>query len=149
MIFGYGKMSGCAVAAMSVLAEAHADGGPLSSQEIANARNFSQPLVAKVLTHLSQAGLITGTRGPGGGYRLARPPGEITILDVVAIFEGHRDILACPFGPGWCGAGDPCPLHDTLVALSDTAAQRLESKTFAAFVGHPPPTAEDRRHPAR
>jgi len=130
---------------MSVLAEAHAGGKPLSSQEIANARNFSQPLVAKVLTHLSQAGLITGTRGPGGGYRLARKPGEITILDVVTIFEGHRDLLACPFGPGWCGVGDPCPLHDTLVALSDTAARRLEQKTFAAFVDHPPPSPDQRK----
>jgi len=134
-MFGYGKMSGCAVAAMSALAECHPDGVQLSSHQIAVARNLSQPLVAKVLTVLSQAGLVQGTRGPGGGYRLARPPGEITLFEVVDLFEGHRDPSACPFGPGWCGVGDPCPLHHVLVEMSESAASRLKKANFGSFVG--------------
>lgn len=138
-MFGYGKMSGCAVAAMSALAENHKSGERLSSQQIAESRNLSQPLVAKVLTVLSQGGFVLGTRGPGGGYRLARPPSQITIHDVVELFEGHRDPSACPFGPGWCGVGDPCPLHDTLFGMADTAASKLQKKTFAIFVNNKKP----------
>jgi Rrf2 family protein len=138
-MFGYGKMSGCAVAAMSALAESHADELQLSSHQIAESRNLSQPLVAKVLTVLSQAGLVHGTRGPGGGYRLARPPGEITLFDVVDLFEGHRDPSACPFGPGWCGVGDPCPLHHLLAGMSESTANQLRKANFGSFVGHGKP----------
>lgn len=136
-MFGYGKMSGCAVAAVSALAEVHPAGTTLSSQQIAVNRNLSQPLVAKVLTQLSQHGIVRGTRGPGGGYRLARDPAAITVLEIVEFFEGHRDPSSCPFGPGWCGVGDPCPLHGTLVAMSESAAGTLRGMTFAAFVEHP------------
>lgn len=140
-VFGYGKMSGCAVAAMSALAEDHGKGIQLSSLQIAESRNLSQPLVAKVLTVLSQAGFVIGTRGPGGGYRLAREPGRITIFDIVDLFEGHRDASACPFGPGWCGVGAPCPLHDTLLELAESAAAKLKECHLGVFVGHGKPSA--------
>lgn len=136
-MFGYGKMSGCAVAAMSALAEVHADGQMMSSHQIAASRNFSQALVGKVMTILSQHGLVLGSRGPGGGYRLAREPATITILEVVELFDGHRDASACPFGPGWCGVGEACPLHDTLVVMNETAASTLRGMTFAPFHDHP------------
>jgi Rrf2 family protein len=138
-MFGYGKMSGTAVAAMSALAESYKSGEKLSSIQIAEARNLSQPLVAKVLTVLSQGGFVIGSRGPGGGYLLARTPSQISVHDVVELFEGHRDPSACPFGPGWCGVGDPCPLHDTLFGLADAAADKLKKKTFAVFAKHPKP----------
>ncbi|MBK1828764.1 RrF2 family transcriptional regulator [Haloferula rosea] len=129
-------MSACAVAAMSALAEIQPDGTRLNSLQIANSRNLSQPLVAKVLTVLSQAGFVNGTRGPGGGYQLARPAAEITVFDIVEQFEGHRDVSACPFGPGWCGVGEPCPMHDTLMALSDSTAETLKQLDFASFIKH-------------
>jgi Rrf2 family protein len=138
-MFGYGKMSGCAVAAMSALAECHVEGVQLNSQQIAESRNLSQPLVAKVLTVLSQAGFVHGSRGPGGGYRLAREPKAITLFEVVDLFEGHRDPSACPFGPGYCGTGEPCPLHNMLVGISDSAAAQLKKANFGAFVGHRKP----------
>jgi Rrf2 family protein len=138
-MFGYGKMSGCAVAAMSALAECHAEGVQLSSQQIAESRNLSQPLVAKVLTVLSQAGFVHGSRGPGGGYRLAHEPKSITLFEVVDLFEGHRDPSSCPFGPGYCGTGEPCPLHNMLVGISDSAATQLKKANFGAFVGHGKP----------
>lgn len=136
-MFGYGKMSGCAVAAVSALAEVYPQGTTLNSLQIAESRNLSQPLVAKVLTTLSQHNIVHGTRGPGGGYRLALAPEEVTILEIVEYFEGHRDLSGCPFGPGWCGVGAPCPLHDTLVAMSESTASTLRKTNFAAFVDHP------------
>lgn len=138
-MFGYGKMSGCAVAAMSSLAENYSAENQLSSLQIADNRNLSQPLVAKVLTVLSQAGLVIGTRGPGGGYRMAKNPKDISIYDVVELFDGHRDTSACPFGPGWCGVGEPCPLHDTLVGLCEATAAELQNNNFAVFAENPKP----------
>jgi Rrf2 family protein len=138
-MFGYGKMSGTAVAAMSALAESHKQDRPMSSQDIAKTRNLSPPLVAKVLTVLAQGGLVRGSRGPGGGYRLARPPAEISVLEVIELFEGHREVSACPFGPGWCGVRDPCPLHDTLTRLREISMVSFQEFSFEAFAKNPKP----------
>ena len=128
-----------AIAAMSRLAELYADSTYLaSSREIAEARNLSVPFVAKVLTVLSQRGLVTGLRGPGGGYRLAKPPSEISLNDVVVLFEREDATVWCPFGPGWCGNKQPCPIHDSLSALQQIFQDYLKNTTFDAFENREP-----------
>lgn len=126
-----------AIAAMSRLAELFHDdpGHRASSIEIARSRNLPKPVVAKILTILAQAGLVSGYPGPGGGYRLARHPAEISLLDVVDIFE-REDADACPFGPGWCGHNEPCPLHDSLVALRQVSNDYLRNTHFDVFTRH-------------
>ena len=106
------------------------------SADIAKARNLAQPLVAKILTGLSRAGLIVGAPGPGGGYKLARSPREISLFDVVSVFERETN-TTCPFGPGWCGTGEPCPLHHSLTAMNQIETDYLKNTNFAVFVGHP------------
>jgi Rrf2 family protein len=118
---------------MSRLAELYREPPTLvSSREIAESRNLSLPLVAKILTELSRGGLITGSPGPGGGYRLARPPHEISLRDVVDLFE-REPIAGCPYGPGWCGVREPCPLHNSLVAVQQIVSDYLSHTTFAVF----------------
>jgi len=119
---------------MSLLAE-HYDGGQtrLSSEDVARNRRLSKPLAAKLLSILSTGGLITGTRGPGGGYWLARPPREITLADITARFEKEAEGVLCPFGPGWCGTGDPCPVHDQLVSLTREWDEFLHRTTLDVF----------------
>lgn len=135
-MIGYGKMSGCAISALSALSEHH-PGSALSSHQIAELRNYSQSLVAKVLTMLSQEGIVIGNRGPGGGYRLARPPEEICLLEVVRVFEGTEDTLQCPFGPGYCGSEPPCPMHDKLSSLRDQYLETLEQCSLKVFIEPP------------
>ena len=64
----YGKQTECAIAAISRLAEVY-DGGltNLSADNIADSRGLPRPFVRKVLSILAQAGLVIGSRGPGGG----------------------------------------------------------------------------------
>jgi Rrf2 family transcriptional regulator, iron-sulfur cluster assembly transcription factor len=133
-----GKTAQSAIAAMSHLAENY-DGGKtrLSSEDVARNRQLPQPLVAKVLTILSTASLVNGTRGPGGGYWLARAPGKITLADITARFEKEFDGMLCPFGPGWCGSGDPCPLHDQLVSLNREWDEFLHRTTLDVFAKNP------------
>ena len=88
----YGRQTETAIAAVSRLSEVY-DGGAtrLSASEIARDRGLQAPSVAKILTTLSQAGLVGGMPGPGGGYALARDPSEITVRDVFALFEREDD----------------------------------------------------------
>ena len=130
-----GKMAATAVAAMSCLAQKGDHGPLLSSGEIAKRRNLSKPLVAKILTVLSQQQLVRGSPGPGGGYQLARPANEINLLEIVKLFENPRTEKCCPYGPNWCGEEDPCPLHDDLVAMFGYFENYLRSTTLTAFRG--------------
>ncbi len=132
-MFRYGKTAQNAVSAMSYLAEVYPDGSRLSSLDIATKRGLSKPLVAKLLVVLSQSGLVDGAPGPRGGYALSRDPSKISLLEIVSLFEKMEDRSMCPFGPDWCGTGDPCPLHDQLVSLNDQMYQFLAGTKLDAF----------------
>jgi Rrf2 family protein len=122
-----------AIAAMSRLAELYGQpAGLVSSREIAESRNLPVPVVGKILTDLSRAGLVHGSPGPNGGYRLSRPPAEISLYDVAVLFERESE-LQCPFGPGWCGNRERCPLHDSLAAMNQIFQDYIKNTTFAAF----------------
>lgn len=130
----YGKQAECAIAVMSRLAEVY-DGGEtlLSAVDVADSRGLQRPFVAKILTQLSQAGLVIGARGPGGGATLARHPKNIKLIDVFEIFERTNTDDRCPFGGGRCGTGKPCPLHDKLVAVQKAMDHLLNDTTFDHF----------------
>lgn len=77
---------------------------PRSAAEMAQTTNTSQAHFAKVMQRLTHAGLVQATRGPRGGYQLARPSDEITLLDVYEAIDGPiptQECLlkedACPF----------------------------------------------------
>ncbi|MFK7910429.1 MAG: Rrf2 family transcriptional regulator [Akkermansiaceae bacterium] len=129
-----GKTAQNAISAVSYLVERQRDGhGTVSSQEVADARNFSKPLAAKILTTLSKVGIIKGSTGPGGGYHLAKPAAEISLLDVVSQFELQNNAMMCPFGEGWCGNYDPCPLHDKIAELESIQMKFLSENNFGGF----------------
>ena len=134
-MFPYGKTASNAIAAMSYLAERYGDGeAKASSAAIAADREISKPLIAKVLTVLSQAELVAGSPGPGGGYFLAKPPAEIHLIEIVRLFEKVEESSRCPFGPNWCGNQEPCPLHDDIVALYDEGNRFLSDTTLEVFL---------------
>lgn len=136
----YGKQVECAIAVISRLAEVY-DGGRtrLSAASVADSRGLQRPFVAKILSTLSQAGLVNGSRGPGGGSALARHPKSIKLYDVFRIFERTEFDDNCPFGGG-CVAGQLCPLHDKLVALQTAFDHLLHDTTFDVFRNAPQKT---------
>jgi Rrf2 family transcriptional regulator, iron-sulfur cluster assembly transcription factor len=129
----YGKMVQTAVAVTSRLAEFYDNKDHIvSSLDIAKARNISKPAVAKVLTILAKHGLVTGVPGPGGGYRLACKPNEISLFNIVDIFE-KKSGRPCPFGPNSCGTGVHCAFHHRLTRILKTNEHFLKSTHFGLF----------------
>lgn len=134
------KFTQHAIAAVSRLAEVFQDEATwLSAADIAGSRALRKPTAAKVLSVLAQAGLVVGSPGPGGGYRLARHPSQVTLWDVVYLFERDSG-MACPYGPGWCGNHAPCPMHDSLTALRNAVESYMKATTFEVFAHQPRPT---------
>lgn len=144
----YNRSTQDAISALSMLAEVY-DGGEtvLSAAEIAEKRNLPKPFVAKLLTVLSQARLVSSNRGPGGGYSLAVPPEQISFYDVARLFEREEHSLTCPFGRGYCGStGNPCPLHSEIEALQNQIKNFLVNTRFDIFqkCGKKPKAARSR-----
>ncbi len=130
----YGKATENAIAAMSRLAEMYDDGETLlSATDIAENRDLQKPYVSKLLSTLAQAGLVTGQRGPGGGFTLAKDPKEITLYDIWLLFERQDYSDKCPFGGGYCGVGRPCALHDKLVEAKLVFDTMLRETTLESF----------------
>jgi Rrf2 family protein len=129
-----GKTAQNAIAAVSYLAECYRDElGPVSSKAVADARDLSKSLAAKILTTLSQSGIVSGSTGPGGGYELAIEPGKIKLMDVVSHFELQNKAVTCPFGEDWCGNYDQCPLHDEILVLATDVERFLVENNFGGF----------------
>lgn len=130
----YGKATETAIAAMSRLAEVWDEGKTrLSATEIAEERGLQKPFVGKILTALAQARLVHGTRGPGGGFVLAKPPAAIRIAEIFELFERSDENDLCPFGGGICGVGVNCALHDKLIAVQDSVDEVLQNTTLEVF----------------
>ena len=146
-MFIYGKTAANAIAVMSFLA---ADPTRRSgSGEIAKSRGISRALTAKLLTQLAAAGFVSGQPGPGGGYTLALPAAKIRFFDIVSLFEQTAPSSVCPFGHGWCGNGDPCPLHDSITKMTESNRSFMEMTNLAVFKGKPSqkPPAKGKKKP--
>ena len=89
------------------------DSTPRTSEQIAAVTCVPQAYLSKVMNSLSRAELVRSQRGLHGGFALARPADEITILDVVNAVEPLQRIRECPLGLKTHGA-QLCPLHRRL-----------------------------------
>jgi Rrf2 family iron-sulfur cluster assembly transcriptional regulator len=70
--------------------------------DIAQRQQLSQSYLEQLFGKLRRADLVCSARGPGGGYRLARPPSEIAIADIVAAVDEQIAATRCVIGSGGC-----------------------------------------------
>lgn len=67
----------------------------LATKDLAELHGLPKEYLSKALQSLSHAKLVTSTLGPSGGYRLAKPPADITFLDIVEAIEGKQSTFVC------------------------------------------------------
>jgi Rrf2 family protein len=92
--------------------------------------------LSKVLQSLGRAGLVKAQRGLGGGWTLARPPAQISILEIVNVVDPIQRITTCPLGLKSHGTS-LCPLHHKLDDALRLVEQAFGSTTLADVVGKP------------
>lgn len=106
MLFSVG--TGYALHALSAMP---GDGAYLLAKDVAGRTGLPAPYLSKVLQSLAHAGILESLRGPHGGFRLARPAGEIRLSEVVAALN-LLESGACVMGFTECLSRlKPCPLH--------------------------------------
>jgi Rrf2 family protein len=82
----------------AVVALGSSRGGPMTTQQIASQTRVPAGYLSKVLQALARAGLVEGQRGSGGGFLLARPVQDVTVLDVINAVDPLQRIEHCPLG---------------------------------------------------
>ena len=113
-------------AVRAVLALARAPGGRLLSvRRIAEEMAIPVRFLPQVMGDLAAAGLVEATTGRAGGYRLARPAAEVTLLDVVEAVEGDSRRRTCVLRGGPCGLDGYCDVHDVFFEAQDAMIQAL------------------------
>ena len=81
------------IAALLELAEFH-NSGLLQIKDIAGRCDIPHQFLEQIFNRLGKAGVIKSTRGKNGGYELAKPPGQITVLHIVNALEGDIEFVA-------------------------------------------------------
>ena len=117
---------------------ASAPGGEaVTAAQVAERYRLPPTVVAKVLQRLVKAGIATGTRGVAGGYRLARPAGEIPLLEIVEVYEGPKPGSVCMLGEcgeGQCGQFAECRLRQLFEEIDQQARATFASVTLETLV---------------
>jgi Rrf2 family nitric oxide-sensitive transcriptional repressor len=111
------------------------------TKSISEAAQVPRGYLSKVLQKLARAGLVVSSPGRSGGFRLARRPAEIHVLDVVNAVDPFPRILTCPLGLESHGA-NLCALHRQLDDNLARTEQAFASTTIADLLadkrGAPP-----------
>ncbi len=107
------------------------EGYKASTKDIAAIQQIPPSFLAKIISQLSIAGLIQTSRGAHGGVALARPPSEVSIVDVVEAIDGPMTLNECTSSPQPCPFVKECPLHQTWCESRQELYEKLSNATFA------------------
>ena len=104
---------------------------PVSGPRIAAAAGVPRKYLSAILADLVRDGLLEGTRGKSGGFRLARSARQIRLAQVVAPFEPVKSAKkTCPFGNAVCSDRNPCVAHDRWTKVNAGLSRFLEETTL-------------------
>jgi Rrf2 family protein len=90
--------------------------------------------LGKILQQLCRDGLLESQKGLGGGFRLARDAGEISLLDIVAPIEHIHRWAGCILGQAACSEDDPCPIHNDWKGVKEAYLKLLTETTIVDLV---------------
>ncbi len=117
---------------------------PVSVRDLATYQQIPERFLGKLFTRLKAAGIVQGTEGIHGGFTLARPAGEIAVLQVLEAVDPERALFACAEirrncalfeerPPEWAVSG-PCRIHAFMQDAERKLKEVLASKTIADLV---------------
>jgi len=119
----------------AVMVMAHVAAAPdavHNALDAAQATGLPGPTVAKLMARLGRGGLLQSTRGAKGGYRLSRPPAQITVADIVTALDGPIALTQCSkSGPSACDVENVCVSRRGINRINNAIRHALEEVTLA------------------
>jgi Rrf2 family protein len=133
-MMSFSHSTGYAIQALACLGSGEA-GGPLCFiKDVAECSGVPGPYLARVMSRLAHHGIVIAKRGYRGGIALARPPHQISALDIVEAMEGKQWAGDCMFSIHACGGDRPCPTQAFWNDIRRQMTEKLRSVTLADFI---------------
>ncbi len=110
---------------------------PIATGTIAKEKSIPPSFLAKIVSQLSVAGLLSTSRGAHGGVRLAKPAEDISLLDVVEAIDGPILLNDCVGESNVCEFDDDCPLKPVWCDAQKMLLDHLSKANFAQFTQAP------------
>jgi Rrf2 family protein len=105
--------------------------GPVSLKDIAERQNVSKKYLEQIALVLSQVGILKGTRGHQGGYRMIKAPNECTVYEILEAVEGSMHPVAClDHSPNDCERCNGCETLFIWEGLDKVIQEYLKSMTL-------------------
>lgn len=108
-------------------------GTRLLARDVSAHERIPGPFLGKIFQTLVRAGLLKSSKGPGGGFALARDPEEISLYDIYRAVDGDTYLDACAVGLARCSDEMPCPLHERWKPIRERIRNYLESTSLASM----------------
>jgi Rrf2 family iron-sulfur cluster assembly transcriptional regulator len=121
-----------AVTAMVDLAM-RGDQGPVTLAAISERQKISLSYLEQLFGKLRRNNIVLSVRGPGGGYRLARPAAQIPVSEIILAVDEPLDATQCT-GRGDCYEGHECITHDLWIGLTQTIYNYLAKVSLQQMV---------------
>jgi Rrf2 family protein len=112
----------------------HKDQGPVQIGAISKRQDISVKYLEQLIRPLKQAKLVSSVRGPKGGHLLAEKPENITLGQVVRLFEGQSDLVECVSYPEKCHMSDDCQVRLAWKNATRVLYEKLDDTTIADVV---------------
>ena len=110
------------------LAAAAGDGAPVKGERLATSQSIPLRFLENILLQLRHAGIVESRRGADGGYKLARPPEEITLADVIRAIDGPLAGVSGARPETLDFKGRSEPLREVWVAVRASLRSVLEAR---------------------
>ena len=98
--------------------------------EISEEHKIPRSFLAKILQKLVKARIVRSYRGVRGGFSLAKPAGEITMMDVLEAIEGKLHLNLCLMDKKRCDFSKNCPVTSVWLAAQSKVAEVLKKANF-------------------
>jgi Rrf2 family protein len=103
-------------------------------KKIASDLDIPTPFLGKILQNLVRHKIMTSTKGPHGGFGLAKDPHEITLLEIIKVIDGMDLFTECLIGLKSCREYGhdvvPCPIHDQFRPISNQLYELFKDETI-------------------
>ncbi|MEG8947915.1 RrF2 family transcriptional regulator [Rosettibacter firmus] len=103
----------------------------VSADEISQELKVPKEFVSKILQKLTYHGITGSKKGKGGGFYLAKNPGNIRLIDIIEAIDGLDIFKSCVLGFPGCSNENPCPVHDKWGKLREEAYKMFSEETLS------------------
>jgi Rrf2 family iron-sulfur cluster assembly transcriptional regulator len=107
------------------------DKGPVQIGEISKRQDISVKYLEQLIRPLKKAKLVTSVRGPKGGHLLVAKPENISLGQVVRLFEGQTDLVECVSFPKKCPMSDDCQVRLAWQEATEVLYEKLDAITIS------------------